>query len=61
MVLTVCIKIHSQPHVDGAFPHLWAIFNCKVILLGTLDGQKLWKKRTHDKNDNVYGAENTDN
>lgn len=43
MLLTVCIKIHPQPHVHVAFPHLWAIINRKVILLGTLDGQKLWK------------------
>lgn len=41
MVLTVCVIIHSQPHVDRAFPHLWAIFNNKVILLSALDGQKL--------------------
>lgn len=44
MVLTVCIKIHSQPHVHGVFPHLWAIINCKVILLGALERQKLWNK-----------------
>lgn len=40
-VLTACVIIHSQPHVDRAFPHLWAIFNNKVILLSALDGQKL--------------------
>lgn len=43
MVLTACVIIHSQPHVDRAFPHLWAIFNNKVILLSALDGQKLWR------------------
>lgn len=41
IVLTVCVIIHSQPHVDSVFPHLWAIFNNKVILLSALDGQKL--------------------
>lgn len=41
-LLTVCIIVHSQPHVDRAFPHLWAIFKNKLILLSALDGQKLW-------------------
>lgn len=45
VVLTVCVIIHPQPHIDNAFPHFWAIFNNKVILLSTLDGQKLWKKQ----------------
>lgn len=44
MILTVCVIIHSQPHVDVAFPHLWAIFNDKFILFRTVDGQKFYKK-----------------
>lgn len=45
MVLTVGIIIHAQPHVDRAFPHLWAILKDKLILLSALDGQELWKWR----------------
>lgn len=49
MVLTVCIIIHSQPHVDRAFPHLWAIFENKLILLSALDGQKFWERGKGEK------------